>query len=114
MRALLYLYDAFRLQPAMTKLLIAAAFTAMAFAQQEIPVLPVQGNVYMLIGSTGNTTVQAGPDGIVVVDTQTGSAAPQLMAAIRKISNKPVLWIINTSLDSAHIGGNDALIKLGD
>ncbi len=74
---------------------------------------PVQGNVSMIVGPGGNTTVEAGKDGIVVVDTQTAEAAPQVMAAIRTISDRPIIWIINTSLDADHMGGNDALIRLG-
>ena len=38
-----------------------------------LEVLPVQGNVFMIAGSGGNTTVQIGPEAVVVVDTQTGS-----------------------------------------
>ena len=80
---------------------------------QEIHVLPVQGDVSMLVGPGGNTTVQVGKEGIVVVDTQTAAAAPQLMSAIRKLSDRPIVWVINTSLDADHISGNEALIKLG-
>jgi len=42
-----------------------------ASAQDVLEVLPVQGNVYMIAGSGGNTTVQIGPEAIVVVDTKT-------------------------------------------
>jgi glyoxylase-like metal-dependent hydrolase (beta-lactamase superfamily II) len=35
----------------------------------EIQVLPVQGNVYMLIGAGSNVTVSAGVDGVLFVDT---------------------------------------------
>ena len=31
--------------------------------------LPVQGNVYMLVGAGGNITVQIGKDGVLLVDT---------------------------------------------
>lgn len=82
-------------------------------AKNEVHVFPVQGNVSMLVGPGGNTTVQAGNDGIVLVDTQTTAAAPQVMAAIRTLSKAPILWVINTSLDADHIGGNEALIRLG-
>ena len=37
----------------------------------EIQVLPVQGNVHGLIGAGGNITVQAGEDGVLMVDTGT-------------------------------------------
>jgi cyclase len=78
---------------------------------QEI--LPVQGNVSMIVGPGGNITVQVGKEGMVVVDTQTAAAAPQVMAAIRKLSDTPIIWVINTSLDADHIGGNEALLRLG-
>jgi len=80
---------------------------------QDVHVFPVQGNVSMIVGPGGNTTVQAGKEGIVVVDTQTPAAAPQIMAAIRTLSARSIIWIINTSLDADHMGGNEALIRLG-
>ena len=79
-------------------------------------VLPVQGNVSMIVGPGGNITVQVGKEGMVVVDTQTAAAAPQVMAAIRKLGttpDTPIVWVINTSLDADHISGNEALLKLG-
>jgi cyclase len=69
--------------------------------------------VSMIVGPDGNTTVQVGKDGITVVDTQTAAAAPQAMAAIRTLSDRPIIWMINTSLDAEHIGGNEALLRLG-
>ncbi|HYV62803.1 MAG TPA: MBL fold metallo-hydrolase [Bryobacteraceae bacterium] len=81
--------------------------------QNDVHVFPVQGNVSMLVGPGGNMTIQAGKDGIAVVDTQTAAAAPQVMAAIRKLSDTPIIWVINTSLDADHIGGNEALLRLG-
>ena len=80
---------------------------------QEVHVLPVQGNVSMLVGPGGNITVQTGKEGIVLVDTQTAAAAPQVMAAIRKLSDTPIIWVVNTSLDADHMSGNEALIRLG-
>jgi glyoxylase-like metal-dependent hydrolase (beta-lactamase superfamily II) len=67
----------------------------------------------MIVGPGGNTTVQAGKEGIVVVDTQTAAAAPQVIATLRTISAAPILWVINTSMDADHMGGNEALIRLG-
>jgi glyoxylase-like metal-dependent hydrolase (beta-lactamase superfamily II) len=72
----------------------------------------VQGNVYLLVGAGGNTTVQAGEDGVLIVDTQFAPLAPKLMAAIRELSQGPVQWIINTHAHPDHVGGNDALQKL--
>ncbi len=85
-----------------------AVFLSTAVAQ-EVHILPVQGNVYMLVGEGGNITVQAGPEGVLVVDSQSAAAAPKVRAAIRTFSDKPILWIVNTTLDPDHTGGNSAL-----
>src|SRR5689334_13911450 len=69
-RPLLHLYDAVRLQSAMIAKLIGITLMACWACAQEVHVLPVQGNVSMIVGPGGNITVQAGKEGIVVVDTQ--------------------------------------------
>src|SRR5689334_714543 len=84
------------------------------FNSIEIQTVPVQGNVYMLVGAGGNVTVQAGADGLLLVDTQYEQMAPKIIAAIRKLSDKPIFWMINTSVDADHIGGNEALPRLGN
>ena len=80
---------------------------------EDIRVLPVSGNVYMLLGPGGNTAVQVGKEGVVVVDSQYVRASDNLLAEIRKLSNKPIRWILNTSMEEAHTGGNEALSKAG-
>ena len=95
-----------------TLVIAMLAWCACACAQ-EVHMFPVQGNVSMIVGPGGNTTVQVGKEGIVLVDTQTAAAAPQVMAAIRTLSDRPIIWVINTSLDADHMGGNEALIRLG-
>lgn len=84
------------------------------FDNVEVQVLPVQGNVYMLVGAGVNMTVQIGNDGILVVDTEYAQMAPKVLAAIRKLSEKPILWVVNTHVHPDHIGGNDALPKLAN
>jgi glyoxylase-like metal-dependent hydrolase (beta-lactamase superfamily II) len=55
--------------------------------------------------------VQAGNEGVLLVDTQFAPMAPKLLAAIRKLSDKPVRYIINTHVHGDHSGGNEALAK---
>lgn len=99
-------------------LLLAAAIAGFAPAQQsegstnEVEVLPVQGNVYMLVGTGSNITLQMGPSGVVMVDTQVASQSDKILAAIRKLSTKPVRYIINTQADLDHTGGNENLAKV--
>jgi glyoxylase-like metal-dependent hydrolase (beta-lactamase superfamily II) len=94
--------------------LALAAFQTSNFDRVEIQTVPVQGNVYMLAGAGGNVTVQVGSEGVMLVDTQYEQLAPKILAAIRKLSDKPIFWIINTHIDADHIGGNDALPKLAN
>jgi cyclase len=89
-----------------------AAATSMA-AEDELEVLPVQGNVYMIAGAGGNTTVQIGPEAVVVVDTKTAAVADRLIAAIRKLSSKPIRHIVVTSADADHTGGNERVSSAG-
>ncbi|HET8697447.1 MAG TPA: MBL fold metallo-hydrolase [Gammaproteobacteria bacterium] len=90
-----------------------AAATAAAAGDDELEVLPVQGNVYMIAGGGGNSTVQIGPEAVVVVDTKTGEVADRMIEAIRKLSSKPIRHIIVTSADPDHVGGNEQVSKAG-
>jgi cyclase len=84
------------------------------FDRVEVQTIPVQGNVHMLVGAGENVTVQVGNEGVVLVNTSYEQLAPKVLAAIRKLTDKPIFWIINTSIDADHIGGNDALPKLAN
>jgi cyclase len=79
----------------------------------ELEMLPVQGNVYMLSGAGGNIAVQIGSQGTLVVDTGLPDRSDKVIAAIRKLTRKPIQYIINTSADQSYVGGNDALRKAG-
>ncbi|HSR08469.1 MAG TPA: hypothetical protein VLM42_15050 [Bryobacteraceae bacterium] len=56
----------------------------------EIHVLPVQGNIYMLVGDGSNIAVQVGDQGPFVVDTGAGQLSDKVIAAIRKLSARPI------------------------
>ena len=97
-----------------TLLLQTLAAAALVFAQEPNPnvhlqVLPVQGNVYMLAGAGGNITVQIGKEGVLLVDSGLAETAPNVIAEIRKLTNAPILFIINTHVHPDHVGGNVAL-----
>jgi cyclase len=79
----------------------------------ELQVIHVQGKVYMLVGAGGNVTVQAGDEGVLVVDTGLAARAADVLAAITRISDKPIRIVINTHVHADHSGGNEALAKAG-
>ncbi len=78
-----------------------------------IGVFPLRGDVYALVGTGGNVTVQVGPEGVLVIDAGTAAMTAGILAAIEKLSDQPIRWLINTSLHSEHTAGNEALFKAG-
>jgi cyclase len=99
---------------------VALAVGGRAIAQQtqnfdnvQEDVVHVRDGVYMLVGAGGNTTVMAGDDGVLVVDTQFAALSTKILTAIRSISDKPIRYIVNTHMHPDHIGGNEAVAKAG-
>jgi cyclase len=81
--------------------------------EAELHMVKLQGNVYALLGAGGNIAIQAGSEGVVLVDAGTTEMAPRVLAEIKKISDQPIRQILNTSLRRDHIGGNEILAKAG-
>lgn len=79
----------------------------------NIDVEHVQGNVYMIGGAGGNIAVQVGDLGVAVVDTGDGRYNDKVLAAIRKLSDKPIQYIFNTTMDKDQTGGNEAIRLAG-
>lgn len=73
----------------------------------EIETIKVAGNIYMLKGSGGNIGVIVGDDGVMIVDNQFAPLADKIKAAISKISDKAVKYVVNTHLHGDHVGGNE-------
>jgi glyoxylase-like metal-dependent hydrolase (beta-lactamase superfamily II) len=56
----------------------------------EVHVLPVQGNVYMLIADGTNITVSVGPEGVMLVNTGTAQMTDKVLTAINQLANATV------------------------
>ena len=98
-------------------LALLAFATSTAPAQDDAAVRltawQVRDGIYMLVGAGGNTTVQIGPDGVLVVDTKLAAASDVLLDAIRQLSNKPIRYVINTHWHPDHVGSNELIAKSG-
>ena len=99
------------------KLAVFCLVASAALHAQETPfeVLPVRGNVYMFASTLGNVTVQigkdAGHDGVLLVDSGAAPLTGRILAEIRKLSGQPIRYILNTSADGDHTGGNATIAK---
>ena len=80
-------------------------------AVSGVGLLHVQRSVHMLVVSGTNIAVQVGDDGVLLVDAATAAAAPQVIAAIRTLSTKPIHTIIDTHVHADHTGGNESIVK---
>jgi cyclase len=79
----------------------------------DLEVLELRPNFFMIAGAGGHIGVQVGEDGVVVVDTGSTAAGGAVVAAIKKITARPIRYVINTSADPDHVGGNEAVAKAG-
>jgi glyoxylase-like metal-dependent hydrolase (beta-lactamase superfamily II) len=109
----------------------------------EVETLHVRNIVYSLLGAGGNVTVSIGNDGALVIDTGRAAMTDKLLAAIERLQvdfarhnepkppgwgaegrssivdrhivapPKPIRYIVNTSVDADHTGGNLRLRESG-
>jgi cyclase len=98
---------------------LLAVGSAFAQAQQQdfsavqIKTHQVSGNVYYLEGQGGNVGVLVGDDGVLMIDDQFAPLTDKIMAAVKKLSAKPVRLLVNTHVHGDHTGGNENVGKLG-
>ncbi len=56
----------------------------------QVHVLPVQGNVYMLVADGTNVAVSVGPEGVLLVNSGTQQMSDKLLTAINNLANATV------------------------
>jgi glyoxylase-like metal-dependent hydrolase (beta-lactamase superfamily II) len=83
------------------------------FAPPELVTVKVRDNIHMIrSGASGNVTVLVADDGVVLVDDKFAMDHDGIMAKLKEITDKPVLYVINTHLHQDHTGGNAAMQAL--
>jgi glyoxylase-like metal-dependent hydrolase (beta-lactamase superfamily II) len=87
-------------------LLCSAGAIASADAPQGFTVQSLGGGVHLLQGFDCNIVASTGDDGIIMVDTCTAESSGPLLEALRQLSSKSLLFVINTHVHSDHTGGN--------
>lgn len=92
----------------------AALISTTAMAQQAAPnydavqikATDLGARTWMLEGQGGNMLVVAGDDAVILVDTEFAPLHEKIAAAIGRLSDKPVRYVVNTHLHGDHTGGN--------
>ena len=100
---------------------MTAVFNAVAFAGEGLT--KISDNVYSYVGQkdsspahsfAANAGIVIGRDGILVVDTLISAReGERFLADIRKVSDKPIKYVVNTHTHLDHAFGNCVFAKLG-
>ena len=105
-------------RPVVVIAVAALVGAAAAVAQQDMSKIEIQTSqvgpqVWMLKGAGGNIGVFAGPDGVVLIDDQFAPLSDKIKAAVAKISDKPIRFLVNTHWHGDHTGGNANFAAMG-
>lgn len=99
--------------------MVAGAQVARALAGQDLPrepsltVVEVKPHIYLIGDAGANVVVHVGADGVIVVDTGRADRAHAVLAEIRRLTSRPIRYVINTSADADHVGGNAVISGAG-
>ena len=97
--------------------LVPGSRTERVAAQQEtshgLDVVQLRPNFYVIAGAGGNIVMQTGPEGVILVDSGSTEMVGQGAGGDPADHAAPIRYIINTSMDADHVGGNDKLAKAG-
>ena len=83
----------------------------------DFSVNKITDNITVLSGvngfTGGNIAILTGDDGVIMIDDSMPPLADKLKAAIKKVTDKPVDFIINTHVHGDHIGSNEIFAQDG-
>ena len=90
-------------------LVVALGFISQTQAQEEsgLTVQRLSETVSVLFGEGGNIGVFAGPDGVFIVDNQYEGDGEMISAAVARLSELPITYVLNTHWHFDHAGSND-------
>ena len=95
-----------------TFILVTTFIVQTAFTQdQETPPVrleKISGNLYEILDGRGsNGGVYIGDNGILIIDAKMDmGSVDQTISELKKITDKPILYLVNTHSDGDHINGN--------
>jgi glyoxylase-like metal-dependent hydrolase (beta-lactamase superfamily II) len=108
MKTVLIAAAVFGLAPA-----LPAAAQPVDFSKQEVRAVDLGHGLWYLGWTGGDSLVLTGPDGALLVDTSVPQMSAKIAAAVARVSDRPIRFIVNTHGHADHFGGNEALAKGG-
>ncbi|MCY3565826.1 MAG: MBL fold metallo-hydrolase [Gammaproteobacteria bacterium] len=92
-----------------------AAQAQVGFADAELSIEHVAGNVYMVQrpGGGGNIGAFIGPDGVLLVDSLFAPMTENLVEVLGEVTDSEIRFLINTHIHGDHVGGNANLAEMG-
>ncbi|HUI56368.1 MAG TPA: MBL fold metallo-hydrolase [Bryobacteraceae bacterium] len=99
-----------------TRITLAALAIAglwLAWAQNQPAPLTLQKvteNLYAIIGDGGNVAFMPTNEGVILVDDKFERDAPQIVAQVKSVTDKPIRYVLNTHQHGDHTGGNAAMM----
>jgi cyclase len=110
----------------LTSAAVAASASAqeMDFNKVEIITERIASSLYILTGSSGldpshedaaggRIGVLTGPDGMLMIDSQYAQLSDKVLAAIRRIGDGPIRYLVNTHIHRDHTAGNAFFARQG-
>jgi glyoxylase-like metal-dependent hydrolase (beta-lactamase superfamily II) len=85
----------------------------LAWAQnppQALNLQKVTDNLYVIIGDGGNSAFMPTSEGVILVDDKFAADAPQIVAKVKSVTDKPIRYVLNTHQHPDHTGGNEAML----
>lgn len=83
----------------------------------DISITKVDKGIYMLAGINGfvggNIGLVVGDDGVILIDDGLSQHLDLIEKTIKKVTQKPIDFLINTHVHQDHIGNNEAIGKQG-
>ena len=79
----------------------------------DLDVVQLRQNFYVIAGAGANIAVQVGPAGAILVDTGSRQMSDKVLAAVKRLTDGSIRYIIDTSADTDRTGGNEQVSRAG-